>query len=142
MCTHFLYVGKVTRIPDLMSFRCRFYVHLYKNFLNVHCGRTHTESEIVLKTLIQILIHQRKRITQTRTAAFVKRMGTLALQSQHNVTLGILGAIKQVMQLGKAAHVLLDTDSTGDGYYQSEILEPDYCNAHCTALWEIVALQV
>ncbi|XP_032675303.1 nucleolar complex protein 3 homolog [Odontomachus brunneus] len=119
----------------------RFYAHLYKNLLNVHCGRTHAESEIVLKTLIQILIHQRKKITQARVIAFVKRISTWALQSQHNTTLGILGIVKQVMQLGKAAHGLLDTDCTGDGHYQSEILEPDYCNAHCTALWEIVALQ-
>ncbi|EZA60268.1 Nucleolar complex protein 3-like protein [Ooceraea biroi] len=119
----------------------RFYVHLYKNLLNVHCGRTNADAEIVLKTLIQILIHQRKRITQTRTIAFVKRMGVLALQSQHNVILGLLGVIKQVMQLGKTAHVLLDTESSGDGSYQPEITEPDYCNAHCTALWEIIALQ-
>ncbi|XP_014484925.1 PREDICTED: nucleolar complex protein 3 homolog isoform X2 [Dinoponera quadriceps] len=120
---------------------CRFYAHLYKNLLNVHCGRTHAESEIVLKTLIQILIHQRRKITQARVVAFVKRISTWALQSQHNATLGTLGVVKQVMQLGKAAHGLLDTECTGDGQYQPEIFEPDYCNAHCTALWEIVALQ-
>ncbi|KYN36057.1 Nucleolar complex protein 3 like protein [Trachymyrmex septentrionalis] len=119
----------------------RFYVHLYKNVLKVHCGRTHSETETVLQTLMQILIHQRRRITQTRMIAFVKRISTLALQSQHNATLGTLGIIKQVMQLGKAAHVLLDTDCTGDGHYQVEIEEPDYCNAHCTALYELVALQ-
>ncbi|XP_025160939.1 nucleolar complex protein 3 homolog [Harpegnathos saltator] len=119
----------------------RFYAHLYKNLLNVHCGKTHAESEIIQKTLIQVLIHQRKKITQARAVAFVKRISTWALQSQHNVTLGILGIVKQVMQLGKAAHGLLDTDCTGNGHYQSEILEPDYCNAYCTALWEIVALQ-
>lgn len=117
-------------------------MHLYKNILKVHCGRTHSETEIVLQTLLQILIHQRKRITQTRTVAFVKRISTLALQLQHNATLGTLGIIKQVMQLGKAAHVLLDTDCTGDGHYQIEIEEPDYCNAQCTALYELVALQV
>ncbi|KAL6256456.1 hypothetical protein P5V15_012569 [Pogonomyrmex californicus] len=119
----------------------RFYVHLYKNILNVHCGRTHAETEIVLRTLLQILIHQRRRITQTRMVAFVKRISMLALQSQHNAALGILGIIKQVMQLGKGAHILLDTDCIGDGHYQAEIEEPDYCNAHCTALYELVALQ-
>lgn len=119
----------------------RFYVHLYKNILKVHCGRTHSETETVLQTLMQILVHQRRRITQTRMIAFVKRISTLALQSQHNVTLGTLGIIKQVMQLGKTAHILLDTDCTGDGHYQVEIKEPDYCNAHCTALYELVALQ-
>lgn len=120
----------------------RFYAHLYKNVLKVHCGKTHLETEIVLKTLIQLLIYQKKRITQTRLTAFIKRISTWALQSQHNATLSILGIIKQVMQLGKAAHILLDTDISGNGYYQIEIEEPDYCNAHCTSLWEIVALQV
>ncbi|XP_012231094.1 nucleolar complex protein 3 isoform X2 [Linepithema humile] len=119
----------------------RFYVHLYKNILNVHCGRTHAETEIVLKILIQILIHQRKRITQTRMVAFVKKISMLSLQSQHNATLGFLGIIKQVMQLTKAAHVALDTDCIGDGHYQPEIEEPDYCNAHSSALYELIALQ-
>jgi nucleolar complex protein 3 len=117
-------------------------VHLYKNLLNIHCGRTSANTEVVLKTLIEILIHQRKRTTQTRTIAFVKRMGILALQLQHNATLGFLGIIKQVMQRGKTAHVLLDIDCSTDGSYQPEITEPDFCNAHCTALWEITALQV
>ncbi|KAL6446957.1 hypothetical protein ACFW04_001383 [Cataglyphis niger] len=119
----------------------RFYVHLYKNILKVHCGRTHAETEIVLKTLMQILIHQRKRISQTRLIAFVKRISILALQLQHNATLATLGILKQVMQFGKAAHILLDTDCIGNGQYQIEIEEPDHCNAHCTALYELVALQ-
>lgn len=127
---------------DTLLLFLRFYVHLYKNLLNVDCGRTSADTEIVLKTLIQILICQRKRITQARTIAFVKRMGELALQSQHNAALGLLGIVKQVMQLGKTAHVLLDTDCSGDGAYQPEIMEPDHCNAHCTALWEMTALQV
>ncbi|EFN69036.1 Nucleolar complex protein 3-like protein [Camponotus floridanus] len=119
----------------------RFYVHLYKNILKVHCGRTHAETEIVLKTLTQILIHQRKRISQTRLIAFVKKISIQALQLQHNATLATLGIIKQVMQFGKAAHILLDTDCSGDSHYQIEIEEPDYCNAHSTALYELVALQ-
>lgn len=110
--------------------------------LNVHCGRTHAETEIVLQILTQILIHQRKRITQTRVVAFLKKISTLSLQSQHNATLGLLGIIKQVMQLTKAAHIVLDTDCIGDGHYQPEIEEPDYCNAHNSALYELIALQV
>ncbi|KAG7190130.1 hypothetical protein KM043_006263 [Ampulex compressa] len=120
----------------------RFYVHLYKNLLHVHCGKTHMETEIVIKTLIQVLINRRKRITNSRLLAFVKRMAILALQSHHNGVLGLLGIIKQIMQLGKTANILLDTDSsTGDGVYQPELEEPEHCNASCTALWELVALQ-
>ncbi|XP_043505976.1 nucleolar complex protein 3 homolog isoform X1 [Polistes fuscatus] len=120
----------------------RFYVHLYKNLLNVYCGKTQDETEIILKTLIQVLINRRKRISPKRLVAFVKRMATLTLQLQHNGTLGLLCIIKQIMQLGKAVDVLLDTDYTsGDGFYQPEIEDPEYCNAHCSALWELVDLQ-
>lgn len=120
----------------------RFYVHLYKHLLNVHCGKTQTETEIILKTLIQVLINRRKRITQKRLLAFVKRMTTLALQLQHHGALGLLGIIKQIMQLSKATNILLDTDcSNGDGVYQPEIEDPEYCNADSTALWELVPMQ-
>ncbi|XP_068977769.1 nucleolar complex protein 3 isoform X2 [Bombus flavifrons] len=120
----------------------RFYAHLYKNLLNIHCGKTHMEMEVLIKILVQALIHRRKRITQRRFVAFIKRIAILALQLQHNSVLGILGIIKQSMQLGKMLDILLDTDSTtGDGFYQAELEEPEYCNAHCSALWELIALQ-
>ncbi|XP_076301364.1 nucleolar complex protein 3 [Lasioglossum baleicum] len=120
----------------------RFYVHLYKNLINIHCGKTQPESEILIKILVQALIQRRKRITQNRLIAFLKRMAIVSLQSQHNTALSILGIIKQTMQLGKTANILLDTDcSTGDGFYQPELEEPECCNAHCTALWELAALQ-
>ncbi|KOC63701.1 Nucleolar complex protein 3 like protein [Habropoda laboriosa] len=91
----------------------RFYAHLYKNLFSIHCGRTHSETEILIKILLQALINRRKRITQSRVVAFIKR-----------------------------ANILLDTDcSSGDGFYQAELEEPECCNAHCTALWELAALQ-
>lgn len=121
----------------------RFYVHLYKNLLNIHCGKTQAEIEIILRTLIQVIINRRKRISSKRLVAFVKRMINLTLQLQHNGVLGLLSIVKQIMQLGKAVDVLLDTDYTsGDGFYQPEIEDPEYCNAHCSALWELVVLQV
>ncbi|XP_053977082.1 nucleolar complex protein 3 homolog isoform X1 [Hylaeus volcanicus] len=120
----------------------RFYVHLYKNLFNIHCGKTHSEMELLIKILVQVLIHRRKRVTQNRLISFIKRIAIVALQSQHNAALGILGIIKQSMQLGKSANILLDTDcTTGDGFYQPDLEEPECCNAHCTALWELAALQ-
>ncbi|XP_076678700.1 nucleolar complex protein 3 isoform X2 [Andrena cerasifolii] len=120
----------------------RFYVHLYKNLLNIHCGKTQSETEILIKTLLQVLIHRRKRIARDRLTAFIKRIAIVTLQSQHNVAASILAIIKQSLQLGKAADVLLDTDcSTGDGFYQPELQEPECCNADRSALWELAALQ-
>lgn len=91
---------------------------------------------------MQVLINRRKRVTQNRLIAFVKRISTLALQLQHHGALGILGVVKTIFQLSKTADILRDTDSNcGDGFYQPEFDEPEFCNAHCTALWELAALQ-
>ncbi|XP_012260136.2 nucleolar complex protein 3 homolog [Athalia rosae] len=120
----------------------RFYTHLYKNLLSVSAGKNHADVLIILQTLVNILVKRRKKISQNRLTAFLKRISILALQLEHNGTLGALSIIKTVMQLGKAADILLDTDSSiGDGLYDPELNEPEYCNAQRTALWELVPLQ-
>lgn len=121
----------------------RFYTHLYKNLLSLHAGKNHEDVLIVLRTLTNILVKRRKKISQNRLTAFLKRISILALQLEHNGTLGSLAIVKTVMQLGKAADILLDTDaSIGDGFYDPELNEPEYCNAQRSALWELVPLQV
>ena len=128
---------------NIKLFFSRFYCHLYKNLLNVHAGKSNSEIDIVLKVLVQSLIKRHKNITQNRLIAFVKRIATMALGLQHHGALGALSVIKTIMQLGKAAYILLDTDGgVGDGIFLPELEEPEYCNAQTTALWEISALQV
>ncbi|XP_046749750.1 nucleolar complex protein 3 homolog [Diprion similis] len=120
----------------------RFYSHLYRNLLGIRAGKNHADLIIILRTLGNILIKKRKNISQNRLAAFLKRISILALQLEHNGTLGVLAIIKTVMQLGKAADILLDTDSSiGEGFYDSVLNEPEYCNAQRSALWELVPLQ-
>ncbi|XP_015521317.1 nucleolar complex protein 3 homolog isoform X1 [Neodiprion lecontei] len=120
----------------------RFYSHLYRNLLGIHAGKNHADLIIILRTLGNILIKKRKNISQNRLIAFLKRISILALQLEHNGTLGILAIIKIVMQLGKATDILLDTDSSiGEGFYDSVLNEPEYCNAQRSAFWELVPLQ-
>ncbi|XP_011297136.1 nucleolar complex protein 3 homolog [Fopius arisanus] len=119
-----------------------FYVHLYKQLFNIHAGKTQRDCRIVVDILHQVLIQRRKKVSQNRLIAFVKRIITISLQMQHHGTLGLLGLIKSIMQLNKNVDLLLDTDNTaGEGLYQPELDEPEYCNAHRSALWELVPLQ-
>lgn len=119
----------------------RFYTHLYRNILHVHCGKSHEDAEIVLRVLDTVLVQRHKRITQHRLLAFAKRVTTLATQTMHNGTLGCLGVVKRVMQVGKSVDVLLDVDSSlGQGIYDPFLEEPEHCNASSTALWELTAL--
>lgn len=60
---------------------------------------------------------------------------------QHNGSLGLLAIIKEAMQFNSALDILLDPDnSIGSGRYDPYLDEPEYCNAHCTALYEMSSL--
>lgn len=120
----------------------RFYLHLYKILPDVHMARNEENCEILIHCLTQALINRRKRVTQARLNSFIKRILTVTLQLQHHGSLGLLGVVKKLLQLCKTTEILLDTDSSvGEGLYQPELDDPEYCNAHRTAAWELVALQ-
>ncbi|KAG8039718.1 hypothetical protein G9C98_000447 [Cotesia typhae] len=120
----------------------RFYLHLYKILPDVHMARNEENCEILVHCLTQALINRRKRVTQARLNSFIKKILTVTLQLQHHGSLGLLGVVRKLLQLCKTTEILLDTDSSvGEGLYQPELDDPEYCNAHRTAAWELVALQ-
>ncbi|XP_058792959.1 nucleolar complex protein 3 homolog [Phymastichus coffea] len=119
----------------------RFYTHLYKYLLDVDIGKNNVNIEIIVK-ILRLLLITRRNGTQKCILAFLKRTCTMALSLHHDGTLAILTICRLVMQNYKTANILLDTDCTiGDGSYLPELDDPEYCNAHCTSLWETVALQ-
>lgn len=128
--------GEVLNIDPL-----RFYGHLYRNMLVVNGGKNHTDLLIILRTLNEVLIKRRKNMTHHRHLAFVKRLVMLSMQLIHNGTAACLGIVKTVMQLTSTLEIILDTDATiGSGRYNAELNDPEYCNANCTALYELTAL--
>lgn len=128
--------GEVLNIDPI-----RFYGHFYRNLLAVHAGKNHEDFQIVLHTLDDVLVKRRKNITQQRLLAFVKRLATLSMHLMHNGTLASLGTVKTIMQLTSMLDVILDTDtSVGSGRYDPELEDPEYCNASCTALYELTTL--
>ncbi|XP_065207103.1 nucleolar complex protein 3 [Planococcus citri] len=119
-----------------------FYSHLYRVMLEIHAGKTYESIETLLSTLEAVLVHKRKQITTQRMLSFTKRLATLALQVLHNGSLGALSIVKSVVQLTKAADLLLDVECNyGQGVYNPELNEPEYCNAGNTAMWELCALR-
>lgn len=120
----------------------RFYICLYGNLLETHASKTYGNCAAILKALYEVLVKRRKKITSKRTIGFVKRISTLSLQLQHNGSLGMLALIKQILMLNKSADILLDLDSSvGNGDYQAELNDPEYCNAFSTALYELALLR-
>lgn len=128
--------GEVLNIDPL-----RFYGHLYRNLLVINAGKNHSDLLIILRTLNEVLIKRRKNMSHHRMLAFVKRLMTLSMQLMHHGTTSCLGIIKTVLQLTSSLEIILDTDtSVGSGRYKPELNDPEYCNANCTALYEVAAL--
>ncbi|XP_059618244.1 nucleolar complex protein 3 homolog [Phlebotomus argentipes] len=129
--------GEVLNIDPI-----RFYNHLYRNLLVVHAGKNHTDFLVILKTLTEVLVKRRKDVTYQRLLAFTKRIMTASLQLLHNGSLGCICVAKNMLQLtSKSVDVLLDTETfVGSGRYDPELLDPEYCNANCTLLYEVSAL--
>lgn len=125
--------GEVLNIDPL-----RFYGHLYRNLLVCNAGRNHSDLKIIIRTLVEVLLKRRKNITHHRLLAFIKRIVILSLQLLHNGSLACLSIVKNVMQLTSSLEIILDTDaSIGSGRYNPELDDPEYCNANCTALYEM-----
>lgn len=128
--------GEVLNIDPL-----RFYGHLYRNLLVVNAGQNHGDLLIVLRTLYAVMIRRRKHMSHGRLLAFVKRVATLSVQLLHHGTVSCLGIVKTVMQLTSSLESLLDTDTShGSGRYDAQLDDPEYCNAQCTALYEMATL--
>ncbi|XP_050523958.1 nucleolar complex protein 3 homolog [Daktulosphaira vitifoliae] len=119
-----------------------FYTHLFKVIPELDCCKNHDNLETFLRTIEALFLMGRKKVTANSTLSFIKRMSTLALQTLHNSSLGILSAIRTIIQTNKNSEALLDVDpSYGQGIYDAELQEPEHCNAGSTALWELLALQ-
>ncbi|XP_075146122.1 nucleolar complex protein 3 [Haematobia irritans] len=128
--------GEVLNIDPI-----RFYQHFYRNMLAVHAGKNHEDFLIILQTLDEVLVKRRRNMSQHRLMAFIKRLLTVSLNLLHHGTLATLGTIKTTFQLTSVLDILLDTDdSIGSGKYDPELEDPEYCNASCTALYELSML--
>ncbi|GLG95825.1 Nucleolar complex protein 3 homolog [Gryllus bimaculatus] len=120
----------------------RFYSHLYRSLLHVHAGSTNADALIVLRALEKAIVARRRKVSLQRLMAFIKRLSTLAPHLLHGAALGYLAVIRNVLMQTSACDVLLDTDAThGDGIYQPELPEPEYCGAGASCLWELLLMK-
>lgn len=62
-------------------------------------GKYHDNLETFLRTIEALFMVGRKKVTANSTLSFVKRMSTLTLQTLHNSTLGILAALRTIIQV-------------------------------------------
>ncbi|KAL4640065.1 hypothetical protein GN956_G12127 [Arapaima gigas] len=127
--------GDVLNIDPL-----KFYTHLYKMLLHMHAGAPNDDMGIVLQCLDIMLVKRRKQVSLQRAMAFLKRLSTLSMHVLPDSAVGLLASCKTLMHTFPRCDILLDNEAQGSGVYMAELDEPEYCNPHNTALWELHAL--
>ncbi|XP_057682251.1 nucleolar complex protein 3 homolog [Corythoichthys intestinalis] len=118
-----------------------FYSHLYATLPRLHAGTPDEDVVIALRCVDAMLIRRRKRVSARRAAAFLKRLASLGLHVGPAAAVGTLAAARAVLHSFPKCDFLLDNELQGSGSYLPEADEPEHCNAHNTALWELHALQ-
>ncbi|XP_070539913.1 nucleolar complex protein 3 homolog [Ptychodera flava] len=119
----------------------KFYSHLYRILFELHTEKHIQDLPIALQCLDVMINKRKKQVTVQRVLAFAKKLGSLSLQVPPNASLGILAAVRSFLLMHTKCEVLLDNDTTGSGVFLPELQEPEHCNAHNTALWELYLLR-
>ncbi|XP_014661540.1 PREDICTED: nucleolar complex protein 3 homolog [Priapulus caudatus] len=115
----------------------RFYTDIYNILFKLRAGTTSNDAPLALKCMEMMIIKRRKQVSFHRVVAFIKRLCILSLQLEHNSTIAVLIIVRALLQLFPKSDVLLDSDNQGSGIYLPDLPEPEYCNAHNSALWEL-----
>ncbi|KAJ3148971.1 Nucleolar complex protein 3 [Irineochytrium annulatum] len=88
-----------------------------------------------------ILFGRKKQVPIARTAAFVKRLATVALQLPVHAILACLSILRATFIKHPRLQQLLDTEERlGSGSYKAMLDDPELCNPFATNLWELTIL--
>lgn len=120
----------------------KIYCHMYQGMLKLSHYTDVEHFILALKCLEFNILRKKKKISFGRILAFAKRASTVSLQTPVHGTLGLLCAVRSILQNVKRADILIDSESTvGSGVFLPEMEDPEYCNAQSTALWEFHILK-
>lgn len=119
----------------------KMYCHLYKILLNLQLNTPIGNYVLASKCVDLMIIKRKKKISVSRILAFVKRLCTVSLQAPLPGLLICLSLVRKIMMASNNAGILLDTEDTvGSGTFLPELEDPEHCNAHSSALWELQLL--
>ncbi|KAI4323214.1 hypothetical protein L6164_022838 [Bauhinia variegata] len=120
-----------------------FFVHLYNLILEYRPARDQGE---VLAEALKIMLCEDKQHDMQKTAAFVKRLATLALHLGSAESMAALVAVKQLLLKNVKCRNLLENDTGGGSVsgmiakYQPYSTDPNLSGALASVLWELSLL--
>ena len=116
-----------------------FYKYLFPKLLelpnvrDLSCGRA-------AMACLEMMLVKRKMNLLVRSAAYVKRMSTLSLESPPNLILGLLHIIRQAISQEPRLRQFLEDETVGEGDFQPDAEDPDTSSPFSSSLWELSLL--
>lgn len=118
-----------------------FYTHLYNILFIIDPVSSHNDLPLALKSLNDMIVKRKKRVSKARVLAFAKRLSTLALQLLHNGSVAALVQLREIVIAHTVTHQLLDSQyEVGSGIFDPSINNPEHCSASNTTAWELSLL--
>lgn len=119
----------------------RFYTQLYGQLLFVDANTSAEDIDILIQCLHTMIVKRKKQMTVNRVLAFIKRLATVATQTDGHSSAALLAVIRQIMLNHRQSDILLDSEANiGSGVFMPSVEDPEHCNANSTLLWELTAL--
>lgn len=115
-----------------------FYQQLYSSLFSISltsCDPSTTA--LALRSMHDMLIKRKKKVSKARVMAFTKRLGTLCLQLDHGGAAGALTHLRSLHTTHPVCAQLLDAEhEVGSGVFDPSLPDPEHCCASNTTAWE------
>jgi len=119
-----------------------FYSHLYTTLFSLSATSTNNTVPLALSAMHDMLIRRRKKVSKGRVLSFTKRVGTLALTTDHAGSIGCIALLRQLHTTHTFCNQLLDSEyEVGSGIFNPELADPEHACASNTTAWEHTLLE-
>lgn len=99
-------------------------------------------SDLLFRALTLVLTPKHGRPPSYLTAAFAKRLLTLALHAPSATSVKALAFVTTLLGLEDKLDAMLSTEEkAGDGIYRPDVEDPQLCNPFACVWWEIAVLE-
>jgi nucleolar complex protein 3 len=98
---------------------------------------TASTTGLALRSLHDMLVKRRKKVSKARVLAFTKRLGSVALQLEQGGAAGAVSVLRGLHTTHPVTAQLLDPEhEVGSGVFDPSLPDPEHCCASNTTAWE------
>ncbi|OHT02316.1 hypothetical protein TRFO_07132 [Tritrichomonas foetus] len=119
-----------TLVVDLRDFYSAVYARCYEAL----------DDRSAILQLLHLFDNISQDMDKSRTASFAKRLMIMTIHAQVPVAAKVIAHIRQLFSKNPGMAAACAFDFEGEGEFNIEVDDPDFCNGPCAKYWELVEL--